>query len=149
MIADTIKNIEKYRGLSKNLDTAIAFLKEYDISTLPDGKTVVDGARVFVNVMEADLREAEGAAYEYHKKYADIQINIDGSERWEYTVDGSPEGTFDVASDFGLKKGDASGCGTLGDDRFVIFFPDELHKPSCINGSCRHVRKAVVKVEMS
>lgn len=69
---------------------------------------------------------------EYHKKYADIQINIDGSERWEYTVDGSPEGTFDVASDFGLKKGDASGCGTLGDDRFVIFFPDELHKPSCI-----------------
>lgn len=46
MIADTIKNIEKYRGLSKNLDTAIAFLKEYDLSTLPDGKTVVDGARV-------------------------------------------------------------------------------------------------------
>ena len=97
MIADTMKNIEKYRGLSKNLDTAIAFLKEYDLSTLPDGKTVVDGARVFVNVMEADLREAEGAAYEYHKKYADIQINIDGSERWEYTVNGSPEGTFDEA----------------------------------------------------
>ena len=90
MIADTIKNIEKYRGLSKNLDTAIAFLKEYDLSSLPDGKTVVDEARVFVNVMEADLREAEGAAYEYHKKYADIQINLDGSERWEYTVDESP-----------------------------------------------------------
>lgn len=97
MIADTMKNIEKYRGLSKNLDTAIAFLKEYDLSSLPDGKTVVDEARVFVNVMEADLREAEDAAYEYHKKYADIQINIDGS----------PEGTFDEASDFGLKKGDA------------------------------------------
>ena len=79
-----------------------------------------------MNVMEADFREAEGAAYEYHKKYADIQINMDGSERWEYTV-----------------------SGTLGDDRFVIFFPDELHKPSCINGSCRHVRKAVVKVEIS
>lgn len=75
--------------------------------SLPDGKTVVDEARVFVNVMEADLREAEGAAYEYHKKYADIQINIDGSERWEYTVDGSPEGTFDEASDFGLKKAHA------------------------------------------
>ncbi len=149
MIADTVKNIEKYRGLSKYLDAAITFLKECDLSTLPDGKTVVDGEHVYVNVMEADLREAEGAAYEYHKKYADIQIDIDGSERWEYTVDGSPVEAFNEELDFGLKNGDASGSGTLGDGSFVIFFPDELHKPSCINGSCRHVRKAVVKVEIS
>lgn len=149
MIVDTIRTMEKYRGIHKNLDRAISFLKECDLSKLPDGKTVVDGKHIFVNVMEADLREAEGAAYEYHKCYADIQINIDGSESWEYTLEGSPEGSFDEASDFGLKNGDATCRGTLGEDRFVLFFPEELHKPSCINGSCRHVRKAVVKVEMS
>ena len=43
----------------------------------------------------------------YVKRMRSIQINIDGSERWEYTVDGSPEGTFDEASDFGLKKAHA------------------------------------------
>ena len=149
MIADSLKNAEKYRGLHKNLDTAIDFLKKYNLAELPDGKNIVDGENVFVNVMEADLREAEGAAYEYHKHYADIQINIDGSEYWEYTLEGEPEGAFNEKTDCGLMMGDATGSGTLGGDRFVIFFPEELHKPSCKNGACTHVRKAVVKVKMN
>ena len=61
MIADSIKHITLYRGMQPYLDTAIDFLLKTDLSTLPDGKTVIDGDHVFVNVMEADLREAEGA----------------------------------------------------------------------------------------
>lgn len=148
MIADSLSNVKRYQGLHKNLDTALDFLEKYKLAELPDGKTVVDGDNVFINVMEADLREAEEAAYEYHKRYADIQINIDGSEYWEYTLEGSPKGAFDENTDFGLCTGEATGSGTLGGDRFVIFLPDELHKPSCRNGSCRHVRKAVVKVKI-
>ena len=74
MVTDSLQNLEQYRGLHKNMDTVIDFLKKCDLTALPDGKTVIDGERVFVNAMEADLREAEGAEYEYHKRYADLQI---------------------------------------------------------------------------
>ena len=60
MVTDSLQNLEQYRGLHKNMDTVIDFLKKCDLTALPDGKTVIDGERVFVNVMEADLREAEG-----------------------------------------------------------------------------------------
>lgn len=148
MITDVLHNLEQYRGLHKNLDTAIDFLKSCDLTALPDGKTVIDGEQVFVNVMEADLREAEGAAFEYHKKYADLQIDITGSECWEYTLTGDTTEEFNAESDVGFKSGTAACSGILGDGKFVIFLPDELHKPSCINHTCTHVRKAVVKIEM-
>ena len=67
MITDALQNLNRYRGLYKNLDTAIDFLKSTDLEKLPDGRTVVDENRVFVNVMEADLRNADGAGFEYHK----------------------------------------------------------------------------------
>lgn len=148
MITDALQNLNRYRGLYKNLDTAINFLKSTDLEKLPDGRTVVDEDRVFVNVMEADLRNADGAGFEYHKKYADLQINISGSEYWECTLTGVPQSDFDTETDSGLLDGTAFSTGTLGDGRFVLFFPGEFHKPSCINGACTHVRKAVVKIEM-
>lgn len=80
MIVDSIRNMEQYRGLHNNLDTVIDFLQNCDLKALADGKTIIDGERVYVNVMEADLRDAEGAEYEYHKRYADLQIDIFGSE---------------------------------------------------------------------
>ena len=68
MVTDSLQNLEQYRGLHKNMDTVIDFLKKCDLTALPDGKTVIDGERLFVNVMEADLREAvdrQGRIYRY------------------------------------------------------------------------------------
>ena len=115
MVTDSLQNLEQYRGLHKNMDTVIDFLKKCDLTALPDGKTVIDGERVFVNVMEADLREAEGAEYEYHKRYADLQIDISGSEYWEWTDKAEFTDTFQEASDCGLATGRSRCGGTLGD----------------------------------
>ena len=112
MVTDSLQNLEQYRGLHKNMDTVIDFLKKCDLTALPDGKTVIDGERVFVNVMEADLREAEGAEYEYHKRYADLQIDISGSEYWEWTDKAEFTDTFQEASDCGLAADVAERWGT-------------------------------------
>jgi len=121
MVTDSLQNLEQYRGLHKNMDTVIDFLKKCDLTALPDGKTVIDGERVFVNVMEADLREAEGAEYEYHKRYADLQIDISGSEYWEWTDKAEFTDTFQEASDCGLAAG-RSRCGGTG-GRKLCFIP--------------------------
>ena len=134
------------------LNSIVVYIKIWipscDLAALPDGKTVIDGERVFVNVMEADLREAEGAEYEYHKRYADLQIDISGSEYWEWTDKAEFTDTFQEASDCGLAAGRSRCGGTLGDGSFALFLPEEFHKPSCKNGSHTHVRKAVIKIEM-
>ena len=69
-----------YKGLHPNLDTAIEWLNSHTLDALENGKTIIDGDKVFVNVMDADLRDAEGAAFEYHRRYADLQIDLTGGE---------------------------------------------------------------------
>ena len=108
MITDSILRLGQYRGLYKNLDTAIDFLAGCNLNELPDGTTQIDGSRVFVNVME-----------------------------------------FDEAADIGFVSGQAHSMGILGNGRFALFLPYEFHKPSCISSVSSHVRKAVVKIEIS
>ena len=120
MIVDSFDYIACYKGLHPNLDTAIDWLNSHTLDALENGKTIIDGDKVFVNVMDADLREAEG----------------------------KDEGAFDEAADCGFKSGAEHVGGVLGGGRFAIFFPGELHKPSCKTPGCDHVRKAVVKILM-
>ena len=70
------------------------------------------------------------------------------SARRCWASDGKDEGAFDEAADCGFKSGAEHAGGVLGGGRFAIFFPGELHKPSCKSEGCDHVRKAVVKILM-
>lgn len=149
MITDTLQNLSRCRGLHPNLDTAIDYLQRCDLAALPLGRTAVDEDRVFINVMDADLRPAEGAAFEYHRRYADLQIDLTGGEYWGWAADAAPQGAFDPAGDVGFAVGPEHSSGILGEGRFVLFLPGEYHKPSCIHGSCTALRKAVVKIDMT
>ena len=131
MVTDSLQNLEQYRGLHKNMDTVIDFLKKCDLTALPDGKTVIDGERVFVNVMEADLREAEGAEYEYHKRYADLQIDISGSEYWEWTDKAEFTDTFQEASDCGLAAGRSRCGGRISQTKLQKRITHTCEKSSC------------------
>ena len=152
MICDTLEHLNRYRGFHENLDTAIDYLTAYcvghTLADLPLGRTEVDGENVFIHVMEADLKPGEGANPEYHRRYADLQIDLTGSEHWGWASEGKDEGAFNEADDFGLKSGPEHAGGALGGGRFVVFFPGELHKPSCKTPGCDRVRKAVVKILM-
>ena len=148
MLVDSFDYIACYKGLHPNLDTAIDWLNSHTLDALENGRTIIDGENVFVNVMDADLRDAEGAAFEYHRRYADLQIDLSGSEHWGWASEGRHEGEFSTESDVGFASGPEHAGGELGEGRFVIFFPGELHKPSCKTPGCDHVRKAVVKILM-
>ena len=61
MIVDSFDYIACYKGLHPNLDKAIDWLNSHTLDALENGKTIIDGENVFVNVMDADLRDADGA----------------------------------------------------------------------------------------
>ena len=148
MICDTLDQLHLYKGFHKNLDTAIEFLAAHPLDTLPLGRTEVDGDEVFINVMDADLKPHTGSHAEYHRLYADLQIDLTGSEHLGWASEGTEQGEFDEENDFGLRTGPEH-CGmTLGGGRFAVFFPGELHKPGVARPECTKVRKAVVKIRM-
>ena len=151
MICDTLEHLNRYRGFHENLDTAIDYLTAYcvghTLADLPLGRTEVDGENVFLHVMEADLKPGEGANPEYHRRYADLQIDITGGEGWGYTNEpGEEVGEYTV--DCGFQDSASVVSGALGEGRFVLFFPTELHKPGLVQDGCANVRKAVVKIKM-
>ena len=147
MICDTLEHLARYNGLHPNLDTAIDYLLTHDLSALPNGRTEVDGDEVFINVMDAALHPDAGYHPEYHKLYADLQIDITGGEGWGYaTAPGEEVGTF--TGDIGFQNSPDAVTGSLGEGRFVLFFPGELHKPGVARPECTKVRKAVVKIRM-
>lgn len=147
MICDSLQHLGRYKGLHRNLDTAIDYLLTHDLAALPLGRTQVDGDAVFINVMDADLHPDQGYHPEYHKCYADLQIDLTGSEAWGYTNTAGPEvGQF--SGDCGFQDSASVVTGALGEGRFVLFFPTELHKPGMARPGCTKVHKAVVKIRM-
>ena len=147
MIVDSFDYIACYKGLHPNLDKAIDWLNSHTLDALENGKTIIDGENVFVNVMDADLRDADGAAFEYHRRYADLQIDLTGGEGWGYeTVPGTEVEPYQP--DIGKKDSEDAVFGALGEGRFVLFFPGELHRPGVEMPGCDRVRKAVVKIKM-
>ena len=147
MICDSLEHLGRYKGLDSNLDTAIDYLQTHDIPTLPNGRTEVDGDNVFINMMDATLHSDHGYHPEYHKTYADLQIDITGGEGWGYTNKSGPE-IGDFTGDCGFQDSASVVTGALGERRFVLFFPTELHKPGLVQHGCVGVRKAVVKIKM-
>ena len=151
MICDTLQHLDRYRGFHKNLDTAIDYLVAYTtahlLAELPLGRTEVDGENVFINVMDAELHDDADSHPEYHHLYADLQIDLTGGEGWGYeTAPGTEVEPYQP--DIGKKDSEDAVLGTLGEGRFVLFFPGELHRPGVEMPGCDRVRKAVVKIKM-
>ena len=147
MIKDTLKNAKIYSLISENLKKGFVWLQENELNKLPDGKYLIDGDNVYASIQTYDTKE--DAKYESHRKYIDIQYMISGSEKIgvtdltncktciEYDPDRDLE-FYDINCDeeyFELKEG-----------QFMVFFPNDAHKPSISLKTKSTVKKVVVKV---
>jgi len=147
MIYDTVENLLLYRGLSKNMDTAIRYILNNELSELPLGKTAIDGENVYVSVMEGPTLPAEKAQFELHKNYIDLQLVLQGTELFEVAMgDTAVVKPYESASDTCIVKADTSAVGTLCEGRFAVYMTMEPHKPMIRAQGCDKVKKAVFKI---
>lgn len=148
MIYDTLAHAAQYKGLLPNLDKALDFLCNTDLSTLPDGKQVIDGDEVFVNVLSYTTK-AENHTPENHKKYADVFYLLEGEEEVGVApleemgelVKENPE------KDVWHHQGETVRL-PLGSGRFMVLFPGDAHAPSIGPNGPAPARKCVVKVRV-
>ena len=103
MLYDTLENLNQYTGLFPNLDKAIDFIEDNDVSALPLGRTEIDGDDVYVTVMEAEPTPGEGRAFETHSRYMDLQMDLEGAELCEVALGDVEEAEpYDEEKDFAL-----------------------------------------------
>lgn len=146
MIYDLLKHIGNYKGISRNLDTAIDFIAKTDLNSLPMGKTEVDGDNVFVNVMDAVTKELTAESYEIHKDYMDIQIDLEGTEVIGIGLEGvEPLGEY--KPDIQLMKAAKGADCIMGPGRFIICMIEEAHAPGGCLTQPESIKKCVVKVK--
>ncbi len=146
MIVGCLSEIKKYAGLGANFETAARWLEQADLRALEPGRAEIDGDRVYAVLSENRL-EAKEPSFEVHRRYADIQVIIQGRERFVYgregrELSGRPE------NDVWFCEADMHLPFALEADQFAVFLPGEAHAPGLADGEPSLCRKLVVKVRM-
>lgn len=150
MILDLLSNSAIYLRLHPRLAAALDWLRTTDLASLPLGKTIIDGERLFALIQEYTPKPSELGKFEAHRRYWDVQYVARGEEGmgWanlsEMTVSESYSQERDVAFFTGSGSFFRVPTGS-----FAIFGPQDVHMPGVAPAEkpAELVRKIVVKVE--
>ncbi len=140
-----------YNKNKERWDKAFAFLKNTDLASLEAKRHDIDGDNVYAIVSESVTKNPEDAKFEAHKRYADIQHLISGSELMSVTPvtkKGEVLSPYDETKDLEFMTVSESSDYIGTPDNFLLFFPSELHRPGVKVGENAPVKKIVVKVKL-
>jgi YhcH/YjgK/YiaL family protein len=132
-------------------DKAFSFLKSNDLSKLEIKRYEIDGDNLYALVSDYLTKNEEDAKFEAHKKYIDIQYVITGTEQISVAPVSMKKDVitpYDPAKDIEFMTVNQSNNYKAAPDRFFIFFPSDLHRPSVKIGENSQVKKIVVKVKV-
>lgn len=147
MIVGNIHHLQSW--LPEELRQAIEYIKANVTEATEKGKHEIDGSRLFYLISEDMTEPFEKRRAEYHACYLDIQIVLKGQEGMTFSVlpAGKPDTDWLADKDIAfLAEGEQEKTLILNEGDFVVFYPQEVHKPLCAVGTPAPVRKAVVKL---
>lgn len=150
MIVGKLVDLYRYRGIAKNIDTAINYIETHDLLALPKGKTVVDGDNVFINRDTYVAKPLDECFYENHENYMDLQIVLKGQELFAYTHISNP--TLKVTTPYNAEK-DVTKYSCEGgvfftlEEGFALVYTEDIHLAKC-KANDEIVEKAVIKIKI-
>ena len=149
MIYTDMKHLARYRGMNKNLDTAIEYLAVNGLHKLEAGRNEVDGENVFINRVDYTTVPEENAVFEAHQVYADIHLLKCGRE----LIGVTPVGLLEITGT-DREADNMECCGPvetyvlMKPGKVLIVFPEDAHMVKIQSGGCVTVEKVVVKVRV-
>ena len=149
MIIDKLENAKLYYSLSENIKKGLDFLEKTDLVSQKNGKHVIDGENIYANVQTGLTKDEETTPWEIHKVYTDIQYVIKGAEimGWANADNFSVTKEYDKEKDIAFGEAKNSSFVTVPAGYFVIFTPQDAHKPMLKIGENKEVKKVIVKVK--
>jgi|ASRK01.1.fsa_nt_gi biofilm protein TabA len=115
---------------------------------LPDGKHYLQ-EDVFLFTAEVDTETFDMRRSEIHNDFMDIQILLDGEERFGYSYKG-----YETVTDNQLDSNDIAFVDNIIDEKyvdlasgdFIIFYPNQPHRPMICVDTPKAIKKMVVKI---
>ncbi|HNX26239.1 MAG TPA: YhcH/YjgK/YiaL family protein [Phycisphaerae bacterium] len=150
MIFDSTDNLDLYFDAIPELEAVAEFLAAMPADAA--GRTSIEGDDLYVNINEYETRLRGEGRYEFHQKYIDVQVVLEGREELDVLNETNLELTeaYDETVDVGFyARGSQAAGATLRmiPGRFAVLFPQDIHQP-CIaaNDEPSKVKKAVFKI---
>jgi YhcH/YjgK/YiaL family protein len=148
MIYDRLENMNLYCQPGTLLHRAIVYA--HDVApTVADGRTDIDGERLYASVATYETGSREERRFEAHRKYIDVQVLLEGEESIDISLDKELPllEAYDEARDvMFLKPPRHVASLPMRPGFFVVFYPHDVHRPGCHLRDKRRVRKIVIKV---
>jgi YhcH/YjgK/YiaL family protein len=152
MISGSLSQLHVYKNIHPHLAKAIDHVLQTDFTHAAAGKYEIDGVAIFYMVNEYMTKPAIECEPERHRKYTDIQIMVNGSEKFGYTPFYKQKPSTDFLPDndvaFYALSSEQLNYIILGPAEFIIFFPADIHQPELYIDAPANVKKVVVKVDM-
>lgn len=146
MIIGDIKHSSRYENLHPLFKKAFEVAKNTDWFATELGKKEIDGEKLFIINSNPECLSKENQVLEYHKKYLDIHILLEGEETigWKSLDDCQNEKkAFDTTDDYGLYSDTPTCYANLKVGHFAIVYPEDAHAPIIGEGK---IRKLVIKI---
>ena len=132
------------------LARGIEALMKLDPSRIDAGRYEVEGDKLFVLIQDVDSRTFEESRSEAHSKFADVQIPLSASERYGFSL---PQAGLAQVEDR-LEANDVAFYENpsreffmdIDPGTYVVFLPNELHRPCLTITEKTRIRKAVIKI---
>jgi biofilm protein TabA len=150
MILDALDQALLYRQLHPGIARGFAWLGEFS-PQMPDGRYDIDGPALFALVQSYVTAPPAEKKFEAHRHYIDIQYIAAGTEIIYHAPTGSLQGSteYDAEKDFQFFADPVVATPLhLTPGNFALFYPQDAHKPSCVNGAPAQMKKVVIKVRV-
>lgn len=134
---------------NKYYKAALKFIAENDLSAMENGKHVIDGDNLFVNIVDSKLKTPQEARLEVHNVYIDIQVPLSKAESFGVkprSETKGPEGDFNTEKDILFYTDKDWQTITVDKGQPITFDPDTAHAPLIGEGE---IHKAIFKVKVA
>ena len=148
MVIDTLDNLKLYVGMNPLFADVVKFIEENDLLALEEGKQLIKGKDLFVNITTAKGKMPDEAVMETHRNMIDIQIPLDEEETFGYLpLEDLPDDVpYNEEKDITKYPGiPGSSYVTCRPGMMAIFFPQDGHAPWIAN--VPGIKKAICKVK--
>lgn len=149
MIIDRLSNAPLYNGMGERIVSGLRWLQQNDVTALETGRHGIRGELIYAMVQRYRPRPVEGAQWEAHRRYIDVQYVAAGCEHFGYApLDAlRPAGDYDEAKDAVMLDGPGTLL-TVDAGTFLVLGPHDAHMPGLAPGEAEpeEVVKAVLKV---
>lgn len=152
MIITNVNNEIQNKSLAKDIRFCIEFAKknENKILSLVNGSYDVGYNNIKMNLGKYFTKSENEKFWESHKKYLDVQIMINGTEKVAINDIRDMEiKSFDEEKDLTILEGDKAFDIVMKTGDVLVFFPNDVHKPELNvseNDDSGNIRKIVTKV---